>query len=146
MAAPRIDVRGTYQLTIEAPSQCRGLVPEPLLTRRYTAEIKQSGALLYGIVSGANFDGERNFFQGVVNPTTISLTFLSDPYYPDFFYLVEIVDDATYLAISGGALLTANGRNFAGPFSGSFLLVPSNPPRAPPRVRCSGSSRLTLTR
>ena len=52
--APRPDVAGTYQLTIEASQGCRSWIPEPLITRRYTAEIRQSGASLRGSLSVAD--------------------------------------------------------------------------------------------
>ncbi len=39
LAGPRVDVAGTYQMTIEAGPECRGQIPDRVLTRRYGAAI-----------------------------------------------------------------------------------------------------------
>lgn len=146
LAAPRTDVSGTYHLTIEAPPACRTEVAEPLFTRRYAAQLTQNGAQIRGTLSGTHLAAGSSAFYGRVEPTRVVLDFVYDPY-ERVAGLLEIIDEATSLVISGMAQLTATDSGFAGGFSGSFLIFPSDPRSGgQPRTHCSGPSRVTLTR
>lgn len=123
LVAPRADLSGTHQLTIIAGPECRGTLPEALLTRRFTAELKQNGKYLEGVAGGALFVQNRNRLYAIVEPSGVSLQFLDDTYYGGRWYFVEKVDDETALAFVGFAQLPPTGRGYAGSWSGSIQLL-----------------------
>jgi len=154
LAGPRVDIAGTYQMTIEASSDCRGRLPDALLTRRYAAAITHDGAAIRVLLSGASFVSGRFGSQsavvisGRVEPTGVVLELSPLAYYTDPT-LVEIVDATTYLVIDGEARLSPAGPSLTGTLRGHFLVYPSNPVgRGVPLQASCGvlSHRLTLTR
>jgi hypothetical protein len=70
---PRIDLGGTYTLTVSAEGTSGPCLPEPLKRRIYTATVEQTGADLSVSLSGVDFviarDGSGNSFRGVVAAT-----------------------------------------------------------------------------
>ena len=151
IGGPRLDAGGTYQLTIEASSDCHGQIPEALLTRRYVAGITQSRSTIGGMLSGANFaigrfGGRSNFFSGQVDPTGFALEFNYYNAYDTDPSLVEIIDDTT-LVIEGRARLSPAGPDFHGTLDGSFIVFAGDTHGStPPAVCRSPSHRVALTR
>ena len=152
LAGPRLDVAGIYQLTIEAASGCRDRIQEALLTRRYAAAITQSGAAIQVVLSGANFGGGSYLIPAArIERTGVVLEFPNYGHCDSFVgetYLVEKVDDTTYLWINGLARLSPAGPGFTGTLGGSFGIFPSHPCCCPAaQASCSSSShRVALTR
>lgn len=154
LAGLRVDIAGTYQLTIDASPDCRSRLPDALLTRRYAAAITQDGAAIRVVLSGARFAVGRFegrsavVISGRVEPTGVVLD-LNPPlaYYTDPT-LVEIVDTTTYLVIDGEARLSPAGPSLTGTLGGNFLVYPSNPVdgSVPLQASCRAlSHRVTLT-
>ena len=154
---PRMHVAGVYQLTIEAGAQCRGRLPDALLTRRYSAEIVQRGGEIQLVVTGARFfpafsgPSNRTVIPGRVEQEQVSLDMAWPSHCertePDF-RLVEIVDDATYLEIFGAAVMTRTGQDLSGTLINGAFQVHDNPGcGSRPISGCGLSShRVTLTR
>lgn len=142
LTAPRLDVSGSYELTIEAPAECRNEIPASLVTRRYATTITYTGLRFDGRLSGADFISGSNVFRGWSDPTGVSVVFDDTSYYYGQPDVLEKIDDSRALQIVGSAVLAADGRNFSGLFTGSFVIVPRDGFAA----RCRGSSRLALTR
>jgi hypothetical protein len=158
---PGAIVEALYQMTIEAGNECRGQIPEPLLTRRYAAAITQKESEIRVVLTGARFFPD---FVGPSDTTTI----------PGFIYqpegrlqldlawpthcegtepdsrVVEIINDTTYLEISGSGQLLRTGDGFAGTFRGLYLTRISPLCGSPGVVTSScgqnASYRVTLTR
>lgn len=166
LAGPRADVAGVYQLTIDAAPECRGQLPDELLTRRYAAAISQIGAAIQVVVTGANFDsggitGGSTVIPGRVDQvpgpggvqrTHVELLLLWPTHCertePDS-RVVEIIDDTTTLEMLGGASLFSAGANFAGTLTGDIRIFnrPQCHPSSQLRARCQSTShRVTLTR
>jgi hypothetical protein len=152
LAGPRLDLAGSYQLTFEASPECRGRIPETLLTRRYAAAITQSGAAIRVVLTGANFAGGSYVVPDVraEQPGGV-LEFPNYGHCESFVgakYLVEKVDDTTHLWITGVARLSPAGQGFAGTLVGMFAIYPSHPCCCPAAQAWCESSfhRVTLTR
>jgi hypothetical protein len=154
LAGPRVDIAGAYQLTIDASPDCRGRLPDALLTRRYAAAITQDGASMRVVLSGATFaigrSGSRSdvVIFGRVDAAGVVLELDPLGYYTEPT-LVEIVDNTTWLVIDGEARLSPAGPGLTGTLGGSFFVYPSNPVgRGVPLQASCGvlSHRLTLTR
>jgi hypothetical protein len=161
MSEPHAVVEGLYQMTIEAAAECRGRIADPLLTRRYAAAITQKESEIQVVLTGARFfpgfvgPSDRTMIPGVIfQPEGHLQLTLAWPTHcegtePDS-RLVEIIDNTTYLEISGSGQLTRSGNGFAGTLRGLYLT------RASPLCGSSGpttsscgtstSYRVTLTR
>jgi hypothetical protein len=145
LSAPRLDVSGTYHLSVELSARCTHF-PETLRTRRYIANITQSGAALRGHVSGAAFASLGDIFSGWVEPTGLIIEFDNDPYFAGTG-LVEVVDAQTYLVVGGVARLVPAGAGFDGPLDGWIQIYGNDLDRGgQPITSCHGGNRLTLTR
>ena len=156
LAGPRVDVAGLYQMTFDAAAQCRGRIPDALLTRRYAAAVAQSGADARVVLSGARFRGfdgpptSSTVVPGQVDRGNLSLL-LAWPTHcertePDS-RVMEVIDDGTYLEISGAGTLVPTGEGFAGVFQGMVIVRPSFQCGAPTTSGCFPASyRVTLTR
>jgi hypothetical protein len=151
-------VEGLYQMTIEAGAECQGRIPEPLLTRRYAAAITERESQIQIVLTGAHF------FPGFVGPreTTVIPGFIDRGEHqlelawpthcegtePDA-RVVEIIDDKTYLEISGSGRLLRTGDGFAGTLRGLYLLRASPLCGSAATAICGGptsSYRVNLTR
>jgi hypothetical protein len=149
LSGPRLDVAGAYQLTIEASPDCRGQIPETLLTRRYAAAITQSGTAIQVVVRGANFG--YIVPDARVEQTGVVLGFPNYGHCDSWAaeeYFVEKVDETTYLFIDGLARLSRAGPSFTGTLSGSLGSYTSHPCCCPAaQAWCRSSShRVSLTR
>ncbi|HEX2455551.1 MAG TPA: hypothetical protein VHI99_17770 [Vicinamibacterales bacterium] len=151
-ASPRLDVSGQFQLSIEAP-ECRGQIPDALLSRRYDAAITQSHGEIRGVLSGANFapgrfGGLTNVFSGLVEPSQVVLRFYYYGTYYENASLIEIVYGTTQFVVHGEARLTPVGPNYQGTMEGYLLVFPGNAfYSGPPDAVCTAKSlRVALTR
>ena len=156
LAGPRVDVAGLYQMTFDAAAQCRGRIPDALLTRRYSAAVTQIGEDVRVVLSGAQFRGfdgpptSSTIVPGRVDRGTLSLV-LAWPTHceriePDS-RVMEVIDDATYLEISGAGTLVPTGDGFAGVFQGMVVVRPSFQCGSASTSDCFPASyRVTLTR
>ena len=86
LSAARVNLAGTYTLTISAPAECLDKLPQEVWTRRYTATVTQSGPVLDVSLSGAAFvlddTGKGDRFRGRIEPGRVVFTLA----YPDFYY------------------------------------------------------------
>ncbi len=147
LAGPRLDAAGVYQLTIDAAPECRGQLPEPLLTRRYSAAVSQIERTIQVEVKGAGLYG---FLYGTVDRTGVSL-WAGEYGYCEYGWaaesLLEFIDDKTALSIQGNARLSAAGPHFTGTLSGALRLLSPGCNEAQTYASCSSSShRVMLTR
>jgi hypothetical protein len=136
---PRIDLSGTYTLTVSAGSTsgpCLPGFPEPLKRRIYTATVEQTGADLSVSLSGVDFvvarDGSGNSFRGVVAATgeatfSIRPATVWDYDGPD---VVELLSDGTALCVAGSIIARSTP-------TGMFGTVDRS--RGATIYRCSGS-------
>ena len=154
LEGPRVDLAGTYQLTIDASPECSGRLPDVLLRRRYAAAITQDGAAIRVVLSGTRFASRASesrtdaVIVGRVEPTGVVLEVDPLSYYTDPT-LVEILDATTYVVIDGEARLSPVGPGLTGTLRGSYFVYASNPiGRGVPLQASCGvlSHRLTLTR
>ena len=136
---PRIDLSGTYTLTVSAESTsgpCLPGFPEPLKRRIYTATVEQTGADLSVSLSGVDFviarDGSGNSFRGVVAATgeatfSIRPATVWDYDGPD---VVEQLSDGTALCVAGSIIARSTPAGIFGTVDRS---------RGATIYRCSGS-------
>ena len=81
LAAPRLNVSGTYSLTITAAAECRASLPEEATKRKYTAVVTQNGPLLHVNLKDATFWQEpdhqipQHQFEGNVDTTHPTFVF-----------------------------------------------------------------------
>ena len=150
LAGPRLDVAGIYQLTIEAAPQCRGQIPDPLLTRQYAAAITQSGTAIQIRLSGANF--VLADLAARIDQTGIALDFVNEPIMyghceASYAQFIEKIDDTTYVVIHGLARLLPAGAGFVGTLQGSsaiYSCIPCSFTCSNGAVAACASHRVTL--
>ena len=121
----RIDVRGRYTLTFHR-APCPGTpVPD---TRSYDATVTQDGPRLAVTLSGADFivtRGRGNAFSGFIdggNRVTFAIGDPSDIYHYGPYDLVERIDDARALIISGSVTAELSSTGITGKLSGVIVL------------------------
>jgi hypothetical protein len=133
---PRIDLGGTYTLTVSAEGTSGPCLPEPLKRRIYTATVEQTGADLSVSLSGVDFviarDGSGNSFRGVVAATgeatfSIRPATVWDYDGPD---VVEQLSDGTALCVAGSIIARSTPTGIFGTVDRS---------RGATIYRCSGS-------
>jgi hypothetical protein len=136
---PRIDLSGTYTLTVSAEGTsgpCLPGFPEPLKRRIYTASVEQTGPDLSVSLSGVDFviarDGSGNSFRGVVAATgearfSIRPATVWDYDGPD---VVEQLSDGTALCVAGSIIARSTPTGIFGTVDRS---------RGATIYRCSGS-------
>ncbi|HXG89630.1 MAG TPA: carboxypeptidase-like regulatory domain-containing protein [Vicinamibacterales bacterium] len=136
----RGDYRGSYALTISAPS-CRtsnilGPFPDTARRRVYTANVTQEGPRLTVTLSDADFivtNGRGNSFVGFVDTTEVIRLSISDAYVfgdeyiSGHFDIVERFND-TALVVAGTASVGGTPALLSGTLSGSILIARSSPP------------------
>jgi hypothetical protein len=139
---PRTDYRGTYTLTIAAPS-CRsgkGTFPDEARRRVYTANVTQEGGRLTVRLSDADFivtNGRGNSFVGFVDTTDVITFSLSDPdfYYYYFYSDYDIAErfDAGALLVGGIASARGTATAISGTLRGSIQIAsrPTPPFQSP---------------
>ena len=130
-ARSRVDVSGTYDLTITADPFCATFsppIPDDTQRRQYLAAITQQGPVFNVTLSGAAFlirEGLGNGFSGRVAPSGITVE-LSDGYY---YYageaVVEVLSGDRLLTIGGFGSLSQKGDTISGPFKGYIVLYSS---------------------
>jgi hypothetical protein len=136
---PRIDLSGTYTLTVSAEGTsgpCLPGLPGPLKRRTYTATVEQTGADLSVSLSGVDFviarDGSGNSFRGVVAATgearfAIRPATVWDYDGPD---VMEQLSDGTALCVAGSIIARSTPTGIFGTVDRS---------RGATIYRCSGS-------
>ena len=136
---PRIDLVGTYTLTVSAEGTsgpCVPGFPEPLKRRIYTATVEQTGSDLSVSLSGVDFviarDGSGNSFRGVVAATgevrfSMRPASVWDYDGPD---VVEQLSDGTALCVAGSIIAKSTPTGIFGTVDRS---------RGATIYRCSGS-------
>ena len=126
----RTDLRGRYTLTVDRTSCPSSMVPT---TRSYDATITQDGPRLMVALSGADFivtAGRGNAFSGFIDAGNHLTFFIGDPsdYYNYGPYdVVERIDDATALIISGTVTAGLSSSGISGTLSGGVLAVQFEP-------------------
>ena len=95
---PRVDIAGSYTLTITADSACTSL-PEPVRSRTFGATFWGAGNILLGSVSDATFlRGHTEFDAFIAGNEVVFTTNVHGP-----GSVVEHIAGDTYLAIQGSA-------------------------------------------
>jgi hypothetical protein len=157
---PRIDVSGSYTLTLTAADSCRGRLPDEALRRTYAATVVQRGARLETTLTGGTFainrTGRGGSFLGRVEPTLLAFTLNLQPYYNYYPYVPsyypDIVEQLTagYLVVSGTVSAQASPQRITGPLIGSMAIWPRDPRSGSsqsPSVLCdSRAHQFVLTR
>jgi hypothetical protein len=125
----RVDVSGSYLLTIEGDAGCRAALPPGLASRRYGAIVSQAGAEVRVLLSGGDFGLfglVRNSFTGRMDGRSENIVFnlggFSDTFYayaydprPD---VIENLGDSLYLYFAGGAVTSVSPTRLSGFFNG----------------------------
>ena len=143
-ARPRKNLAGTYALTMTASPCTSGTFPNELRTRTYTATITQSGQALTVNLEGAAFlvnSGRGDKFSGTIDPgDNVTLSIGSFYYYyyftPEFFDLVERLDDSRAFTVVGTVTAKVNGSEIAGTIDGSFVVLVTAQNRYSPQSTC----------
>lgn len=128
LSRPRAEVAGTYVLTVSAGPECRAVLPEAALVRRYTAVVTQDGPRLAVTLGGSKFyttNGEsHNRFLGAVEPGSITFQIGAySYYYPTWYEVLEELDSSTFLAMVGGVVSTFSEGRISGVFYGSLEML-----------------------
>jgi hypothetical protein len=156
---PRLDLAGSYRLSIDAAPECRSSLPESLRTRHYTVATTQIGPTVNLALSGGEFinnslyavpPGTTVVDADIDQPGNALVLDVSSPGHCEFTnVLVEKVPEG-YFEIDGAIRVTPDGGGFAGALRGSLTLL-GNPQCShavvTPLAGCqSRSHRVTLTR
>ena len=130
---PRVNLAGTYTLTIAAAAECQDKLPQEAWTRRYTATVTQTGSQLDVSLSGATFvvdrSGEGDGFRGLIEPGRV--VFAID--YGDFYYyrtwpdIIEEIDSSLYFGAYGSVSAAVTPGNVSGDLNGTLFTVISDP-------------------
>jgi hypothetical protein len=155
LVSPRVDLAGTYTLTLAAAAECRDTLPQEVWTRRYTATVTQTGSLLDVALSGATFvvdaSSKGDGFRGRIEPGRV--VFTMD--YGDFYYyrtwpdVIEEIDPSLYFGVYGSVAAAVTPANVSGALNGAFFTVAGDPRRtfpAPNRFCRSTVHQLVLQR
>ena len=159
-STPRIEVAGTYTLTIAAADSCRGKLPDEALLRTYTAVVTQQGPRLETTLTGGSFANNRtgrgSSFPGSVEPSLVRFNLNLTPWYNYYPYVPgyypDIVEQLSsgYFVVSGSVGAEPSRSGFAGLLDGDIALWPRDPrggSSQSPTASCrSGSHRFTLSR
>ena len=160
LSTPRIEVAGTYTLTIAAADSCRGKLPDEALLRTYTAVVTQQGPRLETTLTGGSFANNRtgrgSSFPGSVEPSLVRFSLNLTPWYNYYPYVPgyypDIVEQLSsgYFVVSGSVGAEPSRSGFAGLLDGDIALWPRDPrggSSQSPTASCrSGSHRFTLSR
>jgi hypothetical protein len=160
LSGTRLDLTGTYTLTVDAACATSTPVSEDLRHPRYAASITQSGPALQVVLTETerfkvNGAGRGDRFTGRVDTVTASFDlgdnfFLYYPNYDPSSYptIVERIPDGRVLVLDGKALVRISATGLAGDLDGFFIgyaAFPTFPMRA--LGSCySSTHRFTLTR
>jgi hypothetical protein len=121
----RADLRGHYRLTLYRGPCASTPVPD---IRSYDASVTQHGPRLTVVLSGADFivtRGRGNAFSGFIdggNRVTFAIGDPSDEYHYGPYDLVERIDDARALIVSGSVTADLSSTGISGTLRGAFLL------------------------
>jgi hypothetical protein len=121
---PRLQISGTYTMTIRVEDHCgvglgEGLLPESAArVRAYRADIQQTGPHLeVRLDAPALREQYRKVpFGGTVAPEAVTFNFG----WIEFPYLVEDLPEFGVLVIDGDAAATGDSNRLSGTFSGTF--------------------------
>jgi len=102
---PPASIGGTYQVTLQAAPGCQ--LPADAMTRRYTANIEETGAKVIGTFSGAQFVSSAYIITtpslaGRVIGTSVTFSIAYDDYY-GIFDVLEKISDSLFLGFYGDA-------------------------------------------
>jgi hypothetical protein len=113
-----------YTLTLTADSACTNL-PDEARTRTYTATIVAGSrsTTFFGTLSGARIVSSlfSPYFE----------VGIAGDFAQTYFRAVEQLNDATYLAIEGGAAASVGPFGMTAPFGAYFLHCPTQPAWSP---------------
>ena len=160
LSTPRIEVAGTYTLTIAAADSCRGKLPDDALLRTYTAVVTQQGPRLETTLTGGSFANNRtgrgSSFPGSVEPSLVRFSLNLTPWYNYYPYVPgyypDIVEQLSsgYFVVSGSVVAEPSRSGLAGLLDGDIALWPRDPrggSSQSPTASCRSSShRFTLSR
>jgi hypothetical protein len=133
---PREDFSGVYALTVTAANSCRDMLPEPIRSRTYTAQLTQNGPYVDVRLSGAIFAitpaGRGDRFRGRVDPDGLSFSLNPHIYryygyaqYPDI--VEQLADGSGYLALDGSVVARGTRARLAGILEGSYQFFKWDP-------------------
>jgi hypothetical protein len=151
LARPRLDIAGTYTLTL-GPADCDAspALDPSLRQRSYTAVISQNGANAEVTLTGPEFaamsSGFANQFSGTVGASGAVFDIrAADGYYLAIAAVVEVLPEGTFLSIWGSAATSVKGAGLAGTLDGVLLHTRSTPGGAL-IGRCIGKIPFVLSR
>jgi hypothetical protein len=155
LTAVRVNLAGTYTLTISAPAECLDKLPQEVWTRRYTATVTQTGPRLDVSLTGATFvvdgSGKGDGFRGRIEPGRVVFTID----YGDFYYyrtapdIIEEITPSLYFGVYGSVAAAVTTGNLSGALNGTFFTVANDPFRrfrSPDRFCNSTAHQLVLQR
>ena len=130
----RVDVSGTYVLTIDAAAACLAALPPELASRRYDAVVSQTGAEVRVTLQGADFwlsKGTGNTFVGRMDGQSEHIVFnlggFADTFYayaydprPD---VIEHLGNSLYLYFVGSAVTSVARTRLSGTFDGAIRQI-----------------------
>ena len=120
-SVPRLDISGTYALTITAAEECAGALPAAARQRSYTAVVTQSGPLVYVILHGGTFAQStvpRNRIDG--NYRSDRIRFNLEPYLDDLlpYPVMELVRPSWYVPSGTATVSALSAERMAGSLDG----------------------------
>jgi hypothetical protein len=130
LARPRVDVSGTYTLTLTAADDCavglgEGHLPEEARVRRYTAVVTQAGPALSVELSGFTPDSSSdNGFKGRVEPERLVFDLNWAPWDLERPRIAEILTTGEVLDVSGTATTTVSTNGSVGTLAGYLAVFP----------------------
>jgi hypothetical protein len=146
LAAPRLDLRGTYDLTFEVQS-CAGKLPSEARLRTYQASVRQDDQNLTVQLSGGDFivvDNRGDRFEGTLRPDNLVVFSIGEDFFPYYYYyttprpgFVERLTDTESLVVIGTVTAKGSPAAISGTLMGTIGLVArTGPPFWPFSVLC----------
>jgi len=131
LRAPRVDIAGTYTLTISAAKKCGvGLgpdhLPEEARVRTYAAVVQQDGPTLAITLTSGSLVGGQTGLRGWIEPGRVVFDLVSLGWGP---HLIEDrLPQSRLFRMDGVGVIAPQTNGLAGRFGGTLLVVdPSGP-------------------
>ena len=148
LTRPRVEVGGTYTLTVTAAAECREALPEEARTRTYPAVLTQQGPRLSAVLEGAKFavvGGQTfNSFRGTVEPTGITFQLGRYGDFGSYIYLPDVLEQLTpqtFVSFSGTTMPTVTRSGLSGVLDGTIeTLQPASAGRFQQTAACKSTS------
>jgi hypothetical protein len=131
LRAPRVQVAGTYTLTIRAAQKCGvGLgpdnLPQEVRVRTYAAVVQQDGPTLAVTLTSASLIRGQTEFRGWVEPGRVVFDLVWNGWEPHL--IEEQLPQSRLFRVDGVGVINPQTNGLAGRFGGTLLVVdPSGP-------------------